>query len=284
MIEANVRNITPEMAFELLTKNTKNYRRVDPRTVKYYAREMAEGRWQMNGEPIQFAEDGTLLNGQHRLTAIVESGITVPMLVVTGLKKDVVTYDEGKLRSAVDVAHNMGVDVGQCEIAVANLMIADTGFVYRGAKDATVAKIEAVKYAGEHVNALKTAWSCVRGGGGHNPTGILLKRAWAATAVYLLIRDGNNVATVSDFCEVVNSGLPIPERECSPALIIRNMFFGQVSLVRHSDKYDNMHYFMLAFGDFKCGVRRRKTYAVQSIVGNVAEALWHKIRKEDGLE
>ena len=47
----------------------------------------ATGGVAVNGEPIQIAEDGTLLNGQHRLNAVIESGATVPMLVVRGLPK-----------------------------------------------------------------------------------------------------------------------------------------------------------------------------------------------------
>ena len=50
--------------------------------------DMEAGNWQWNGESIKFAEDGTLLDGQHRLAAIAESGVTLPVLVVRGLPNE----------------------------------------------------------------------------------------------------------------------------------------------------------------------------------------------------
>lgn len=62
------------------------------------------GRWQVNGEPVIFASDGTLLDGQHRLFAIVAAGIAVPVLVVRGVDPSAFsTLDQGKIRNRADV-------------------------------------------------------------------------------------------------------------------------------------------------------------------------------------
>jgi hypothetical protein len=96
-------DITPELAREWLGFNTHN-RNVRQRVVLAYAADMAEGSWQWNGESVKFAADGTLLDGQHRLAAIVESGVTVQMLVVRGLKNDAQeTVDGGAKRKFNDV-------------------------------------------------------------------------------------------------------------------------------------------------------------------------------------
>lgn len=79
--------VTPEMADAWLAKNTHN-RMVKPRTVAAYAADMAAGRWEWNGDTITFSGDGRLLDGQHRLLAVVESGETVTMAVVRGLRPD----------------------------------------------------------------------------------------------------------------------------------------------------------------------------------------------------
>jgi hypothetical protein len=78
--------VGPKQAKEWLnTVNTRN-RNVLPKVVRKYTKAMEEGRWrEMVGEPISFAEDGTLLNGQQRLTALVESGTTQIFLVLEGL-------------------------------------------------------------------------------------------------------------------------------------------------------------------------------------------------------
>lgn len=94
--------VTPEMAQRWLDRNTRN-RRVRPATVKKYARDMAAGRWHLTGEGIKFAPDGSLLDGQHRLMAIVQSGATVLLDVHRGIDPDAQRYmDTGRARTASD--------------------------------------------------------------------------------------------------------------------------------------------------------------------------------------
>lgn len=72
---------------------------------------MEAGKWDANGAAIKIAKDGTLLDGQHRLTAIVQSGKSVVTLVVTGLEKEVfTTIDAGKTRSHGDYLKIAGHD------------------------------------------------------------------------------------------------------------------------------------------------------------------------------
>lgn len=96
-------DITPEMASEMLHCNTHN-RNLRQRVKLAYAADMAAGNWQWNGESIKFAADGALLDGQHRLAAIIEAGATVPMLVVRGLPSRIQdTVDGGAKRKFSDV-------------------------------------------------------------------------------------------------------------------------------------------------------------------------------------
>lgn len=76
--------IGPELATEWLGHNTRN-RPARKAAVAAYAADMRNGDWRWTGDPIRKAEDGTILDGQHRLMAIVESGVTLPFLVLTGL-------------------------------------------------------------------------------------------------------------------------------------------------------------------------------------------------------
>ena len=54
--------------------------------VRAYAADMSAGNWQLTGESIKFAAGGALLDGQHRLRAVIESGATVYMFVTRGLQ------------------------------------------------------------------------------------------------------------------------------------------------------------------------------------------------------
>jgi len=107
-LDSQVEIITPEMAEQYLAANTHN-RPLSDSSVTSFAEDMVSGRWLLNGDAIRFTLDGTLLDGQHRLAAIVEAGISVPMLVIRNLPADVFeTIDAGRRRSASDVLHVMG--------------------------------------------------------------------------------------------------------------------------------------------------------------------------------
>lgn len=94
--------ITPEMAARWLDKNTRN-RKVRAKTVAAYARDMAAGNWLMTGEPIQFDTNGVLLNGQHRLHAVVKSGATVAIVVHRNIDPAAQSVmDTGRKRTASD--------------------------------------------------------------------------------------------------------------------------------------------------------------------------------------
>lgn len=47
--------------------------------------EMQDGKWKLNGKTICFDRTGRLLNGQHRLSAVVRSGVSLTTVVVRGL-------------------------------------------------------------------------------------------------------------------------------------------------------------------------------------------------------
>lgn len=94
--------VTPEMATRWLTRNTRN-RVLRKAEVARYKRDMAAGKWRLDGSPIRFAADGTLLDGQNRLTAIVESNVTLPLLVVRGVAAEAqAVMDTGRKRTAGD--------------------------------------------------------------------------------------------------------------------------------------------------------------------------------------
>ena len=72
--------ITPDIAAEFLRGNTDN-RRIRPVYVRQLADIIRRGEWMHTHQGIAFAADGHLLDGQHRLSAIVASGIAVRMTV-----------------------------------------------------------------------------------------------------------------------------------------------------------------------------------------------------------
>lgn len=83
--------------------NTKN-RFLSRTRAERLAQANRNGEWLFNAQPIQFATDGTLLDGQHRLLACVLSDIAIESLVIWGVDANSQhTMDMGKPRSVADI-------------------------------------------------------------------------------------------------------------------------------------------------------------------------------------
>ena len=79
--------ITPDLAALLLQGNVRN-RKISGVLVDALARDMQTGNWKLTHQGIALDKDGRLLDGQHRLTAVVKSGCTVKMLVTYNVVPD----------------------------------------------------------------------------------------------------------------------------------------------------------------------------------------------------
>lgn len=96
--------IQPEYASTMLKSNTDNFRNLRPGTVSKYARDMDGGGWVLSWDCIAFAEDGTLLNGQHRLESIVKSKKPQVCFIMHNCSKESFNGDTGLKRSMHDLA------------------------------------------------------------------------------------------------------------------------------------------------------------------------------------
>lgn len=96
--------VTPSMAKKLLADTTTRNRPLARRFVTQLTRAIINGEWQDNAETIKLDRDGNVIDGQHRLAAIVESGRTVTIWVARGMDPSAFsTIDQGKVRTLADV-------------------------------------------------------------------------------------------------------------------------------------------------------------------------------------
>jgi hypothetical protein len=102
-IESKFENITPDIAAKYLETMDGN-RTVRQTRIDAYAAQMKSGLWRKTHQGIAFDADGHLIDGQHRMWSIIESGVTVAMMVSRGVNpEDVVAVDSGLGRSYADV-------------------------------------------------------------------------------------------------------------------------------------------------------------------------------------
>lgn len=101
--------IGPEKALNWLENANTNNRKVMDKHVRKLARDMKNGKWQFNHQGIAFSSEGVLLDGQHRLWAIVESGMTIKMAVTFNMPpQSKMTIDVIQSRSMADVLRLSG--------------------------------------------------------------------------------------------------------------------------------------------------------------------------------
>ncbi|MEV3875234.1 hypothetical protein [Streptomyces sp. NPDC049906] len=103
--------ITPELAEDLLSRTAVN-RRLDMGVVDFLAETIRRGEWQLTHQGIALdgpLESGSLVDGQHRLYAIIKADTAVRIFVFEGLSRSAFSVlDTGKRRSGADALSQTG--------------------------------------------------------------------------------------------------------------------------------------------------------------------------------
>lgn len=212
---AKVEYITPNTAKAYLQRNTNNYRTPTRTLIDKYAKDMASGLWKLNGEPIIFAQNGMLLDGQHRLLACVKANCPFSTLVVRGADNDTTIIDVGGSRTATQIIGRMTDSryardnqvVGAAKIIVSNSW-----------KPSRVPTAVLATFMCKTENEWETAYTSVVCGCNH-PISL---RSMCVLAGYCLLATGASKDEMHDFFCIVNTGFPVDGRECSPAIVLRN--------------------------------------------------------------
>lgn len=101
-MKISIMQITPDLAAEFLKRNTGN-RAIRKTAVNQYADDLRRGNWKLTHQGVAISPNGRLLDGQHRLSAIVQSGISAQMVVALDVDDDsYAVIDRGKPRRLTD--------------------------------------------------------------------------------------------------------------------------------------------------------------------------------------
>lgn len=101
---AEIVTATSQLVDALLSMNNNN-RNIKKNVVERYKRDIESGNWSLTNQGIGVSEDGVLIDGQHRLQAIMECGYPpIDILIVYGLSMDSQKHvDQQAKRSARDL-------------------------------------------------------------------------------------------------------------------------------------------------------------------------------------
>lgn len=109
-VEVTLEKITPQKAQEWLDNYNTCNRNLRESHVDKIVRDILSGNWKINGDAIRFSVKGELLDGQHRLNAIVRSGVAIDTIVIRGISEaSRQTIDSGIKRTSGDNLGLMGI-------------------------------------------------------------------------------------------------------------------------------------------------------------------------------
>jgi len=204
-----IQTITPAIARKWLDKNRDNNRNVVQSRVKQYAADMIAGRWELSDQAISFDEDDELVNGQHRLEAIILANKPIVSLVMFNLPtKAMLVLDSGKKRNTDEAFQVAGRDYPrQCGSTVRRVFMGMRTYAGRAFTDQ-----EVDEFMAKHVDAVQFA---------HR---ILQKGKFASASIRAVIVRAylkqKSVVRLEKFGEVLTTGMMVPGDEA--AIHLRN--------------------------------------------------------------
>lgn len=189
--------VTPEMAGRWLSENNNRNRKIMPRKVSAYARDMLTDSWQdTHQNAIAFYKDGNLADGQHRLAAICESKKPLELQVWWGLD-DSSAYgiDAHRMRGTEDQIKIAGTAdwITKNIVATARIMMSR----HKGGGTVMVSPQEIVSFCRPHRENLELIHLALPNRSASAPI-----RAAAVLALYHEDSD-----KVIDWCEIFASGI-----------------------------------------------------------------------------
>lgn len=102
-IVTTIERIDRDRAVEYLQKRAPHQRPIRISHIESLAGDMTRGEWDFTGEPIIFDDNGQLIDGQHRLEAVLLSGVSLDFVVTRGVAaKSYRNIDRGVTRSVAD--------------------------------------------------------------------------------------------------------------------------------------------------------------------------------------
>jgi hypothetical protein len=117
--------LTPHLAQLLLDSQSHN-RHIKRDLVDRLARDIREGRWQLNAQPILLDSEGHLGDGQHRCQAVIQAQIAVQVVVTYGIAPTAFpTLDSGRSRTPADLLSLKGEKATGNLTAALNLISLD---------------------------------------------------------------------------------------------------------------------------------------------------------------
>lgn len=245
--------ISPETATAWLANNADFQRKLRQTVVDRYARDMLNGAWNLTHQGIAFDTKGRLIDGQHRLAAIVKAGVPVKMTVVRDTPAGAFDHvDIGFCRTTADVLKTQGEGwITPLHIATARFM--EAGSSIKGVNIAR-SPFEIREMVELHKNALTFVFQNIE----RHVKGVTTAPALAAVAVaYYAEMDRVKLA---DFLRLLVSGIASDPQQDSTVIRLRDWLRDASGAVSSASRLDSFMKTQRVVKAYMAGERLTKLY------------------------
>jgi hypothetical protein len=218
-MRTEVREINPTIAKEMLKRNFNN-RKLNETHIRNLSNQMKLNNWLFDGTPLKFDKYGRLLDGQHRLNAVIESNKQIKFLILTDIETEAFkVMDTGRLRSSSDVLSIMNIKYPNDVAYVARqYLLFDNGKRSSGGNVMKISNTEVVDWYNQNLDIInfvsKSDSLCKK-------FSKVLSRGQVAFYWYLFHQ--KNVIQAEDFIYKLCDGIGIDSN--SPVYILRKRLF-----------------------------------------------------------
>lgn len=244
-MKAEVRTITPFVAELMLRGNISN-RPVRKQRVDMYADDMLNGRWASNGESIVVTESGKLVNGQHRLLAILKANMAFDFTVSIIPDSEAKNFDLCRIRNVKDSVkiYNVGDGTEKLKRHVINACIFIVSKKYCGSVRANVSETEKIQSLHDNIDVLLEFQVFF------NPfSSSLTNRSSVAAALLTAYNYGYDKKKLEYFCDILISGMS-NRKEDSAIINVRDAllkYSGKTGSKLNAEIFGRVCYALYAF-------------------------------------
>lgn len=269
-VNISLEMVSPARAQYLLTMNTNN-RKANKDRIAQLSRHLRNNEFRFNGDSVRISSEGVILDGQHRLYAIVDSGVSAPLLIVDGLRPDALqTIDQGRPRTATDISvlrgvriknHTTAMGISRHMILFGDLpgkqgLSKDRQYVALHLERNQSAMELAATEAKNLVNLARKIGLTTRPslrGGGH----AVVSNTVLGTLIYTMIENGADTERVVEFFRRIIEGLPPSDEYRDLFFAARNRLVATAPLISRQNTADeiipNFEVFIRAYNAWRMG-------------------------------
>jgi hypothetical protein len=251
------------MANEFLRRSKGNPRydnkdKVNTSAVDRYAADMRGGHWDITSQGISFNEDGVLVDGHHRMRAIIMANVPVVMYVTWDVPNESFVYDRGIARTTNQILiHSMGESKRLSGTFVVSIIKTHIMMTRGRAMMRAMTDYEAANFIRRYESALNSVIEVTAS----KKVGVKnVKKASFGHCIFSAIVCGEDMDRIGKFCDIVRTGFYDDNSECAAIIAKRYAEDQARKSPSEHERIVESTYYQTCLWDYLNGIPRKAAY------------------------